>query len=94
MWPSWLTPLLAVIGMIFSAGIAWGVQAYRQKKTEDGQSSVVKELKECVTKLQGVVTEVEIMKVTTARVEKITEDHTKRIVQLEVSVANLKPRRK
>lgn len=94
MWPTWLTPLLAVIGMIFSAGVTWGIISYRQKTSENSQTTIVKDLKECVNKLQTVVTEVEVMKVTSARVEKLAEDHTRRIVDLEVTVGKLIPRRK
>lgn len=87
--PTWVVPVITVVGMIFSAGITWGVLTYRQKRSEDTQSSLVKDLKECVTKLQSLVTEVEVMKASNLRYEKQSEDHDKRISALEIAVVKL-----
>lgn len=87
--PSWVTPVLAIAGMIFSAGITWGILTYRQKRNEDTQSTLVKDLKDCVSKLQSMITEVEVMKASNARFEKQSEDHDKRIGSLEVMVAKI-----
>jgi hypothetical protein len=92
--PSWFSPLLVVLGMIFSAGITWGVINYRQKKGEDSLSALVKELKEVVNKLQTLFTEVEVIKASSVRTEALTMDHTHRITQLEIQVGKLTSRRK
>lgn len=89
MLPSWLTPVLTIAGMIFSAGITWGVITYRQKKSEESTTNLVKELKECVTKLQTLVIEVQVMRNDTTRMLKEVEEHDKRIGALEVMIAKV-----
>lgn len=92
--PSWFSPLLVILGMLFSAGVTWGVLNYRQKKGEDSLYALVKELKEVVNKLQTLFTEVEIIKVASARTEAGMADHTNRLTQLEIQVGKLTSRRK
>lgn len=92
--PSWFSPLLVVLGMLFSAGVTWGVLNYRQKKGEDSLSVLVKELKEVVNKLQTLFTEVEIIKVSSSRTDAVMTDHTNRLTQLEIQVGKLTSRRK
>lgn len=87
--PTWLTAALTIGGMLFSAGITWGVFSYRQTRGEETQTTLVKELKDCVVKLQHLVTEVEVMKAANLRFERQTEDHDKRIGALEVTVAKI-----
>ncbi len=91
--PAWVTPVLALITLIFGAGSSWAILSYRQGKSELSQVQVVKDLKECVTKLQGVVTEVEVMKVAQARFDRQSEATDKRLTALEIAVGNLQPRR-
>lgn len=92
--PAWIIPVLTIGTAIFTAGVTWGILSYRQKRGELDQSNVVKDLKECVTKLQGVVTEVEVMKVAQVRFDRQSEDHDKRIGNLEVTIAKMQPRRR
>lgn len=94
MIPSWVIPVLTVGTAIFSVGVTWGILSYRQKRSEKDTTDVVKELKDCVGKLQGVVTEVEVMKVANARLDRQGEDHEKRLVSCEIQLAKLQPRRK
>lgn len=85
--PTWVTPVFVIATAIFSSGVTWGILSFRQRKSEEDQSDIVKDLKECVSKLQGVVTEVEVMKVANARYERQSDDHDKRIASLEIKVA-------
>lgn len=85
--PAWVTPVVALVSIVFSAGITWGVLSYRQKYSETTQGSLIKDLKDCVTKLQTLVTEVEVMKVANARFERQSEEHDRRLGDLEVTVA-------
>lgn len=85
--PTWVTPLVALITLIFGAGSSWAILSYRQKKSETMQTDLVKDLKDCVSKLQAMVTEVEVMKVANARYERQSDDHDKRIALLEIAVA-------
>ena len=92
--PAWVTPVIALITLIFGAGSSWAILSYRQGKSELTQGDLVKELKECVTKLQGVVTEVEVMKVAQVRFDRQSEDQEKRLAAVEIALAKLQPRRK
>lgn len=92
--PAWVTPVVALIAMVFSSGITWGVFAYRQKHSEDTQTDLVKDLKECVGKLQTVVTEVEVMKAANTRYERQSEEVNKRLTIVEIAVAKLSPRKR
>lgn len=91
--PAWVTPVLAIVGTVFGAGVTWGILSYRQKRSEDTQSALIKELRDCVNKLQSMVTEVEIMKVASARYERQSEEQDKRITALEITVAKF-PRKR
>lgn len=92
--PAWVAPVIGLITMVFGAGGSWAILSYRQKKSEGAQTDLVKELKECVGKLQGLVTEVAVMKVASARMESQSEDHEKRLSAVEIAVVKLQPRRK
>ncbi len=85
--PTWVTPVIGLITLIFGAGSSWAILSYRQKRGESDQSNLMKDLKECVIKLQAVVTEVEIMKIANARLDRQGESHDKRLTQLEITVA-------
>lgn len=87
--PAWLSPVLAVVTSVFSVGVAWGIFTHKQRQGENAQAQLVKDLKECVTKLQSLITDVEIVKVASARVEKKTEELERRITALEVTAAKL-----
>jgi hypothetical protein len=92
--PAWLIPVLTIGTALFTAGVTWGVFSYRQSRGESDQSNTVKDLKECVTKLQGVVTEVEVMKVAQARFDRQSEAQENRLTAVEIAVAKLQPRRR
>lgn len=92
--PTWVTPVIGLITLIFGAGGAWAVSAYRQRKSETTQTDLVKELKDCISKLRDVVTEVEIIKVANARLDRTSEEHDKRISACEIALAKLQPRRR
>ncbi len=92
--PTWAVPLLTLATALFSIGATLGVMKYKQATSDQRQTALMTDLKECVTKLQDVVTEVRIMKIAGVRMENAIEDHDKRLSELELSMAKLTLRRK
>lgn len=90
--PSWIDTLVGLAVLLFTAGVSWGVASYRSKRGDEDKSQLMRDLKECVNKLQMALTELEVMKAVTARVDRLTEDHDRRIGALEIQVARTRKR--
>jgi peptidoglycan hydrolase CwlO-like protein len=94
--PSWEV-IVAIVGMIFSAGVTWGFMNARQKSTEQAHKTsetkidqTVTDLKEAVKELRTLTTEIQVMKSSGQRNEGDIKDLEKRVQALEIEVAKLK----
>lgn len=78
-----LSVIIAVIGIIFSAGLTWGLMTAKTNKIE----VVVDDLKTVVAKLQGLSTDTEVMKAINALHSETVQRHEARIAVLELTLA-------
>lgn len=93
--------ILFVITSIFSIGVTWGIMSTKQKNSEEKNKAsdnkidqVVKDLQEVVRKLDGMATEFQVWKAASVRYEKDIEDHDKRIMNLEITMAKRQTRKR
>lgn len=84
-----LSVVITIIVSIFSAGITYGVMAWKQKHQTTQIEEIVDALKDVVTELRMLTTELQVMKASGTRAEKDIEDHEKRIAALELQFAKL-----
>lgn len=95
---SW-SVVVTLIGMIFAAGVTWGVMRTKQsaqdektKSSDNKIDEILVDLKQIVAELRILTTELQVMKASHVRNERDIENHERRIAALEIAFAKLQDR--
>ena len=88
MSPDW-SVLLTIIGMVFTAGITWGVMSAKARTSEKRIEQLLLKFEQSVNELKTLSTELQVLRVSTARSESDIAELEERVRGLEIAVAKL-----
>lgn len=87
--PEWAV-IITLVGMIFSAGMTWGILSARSKNQEKTQHSTIEELKTAVGELKGLVIGWKLLEASDLRNTQAIAELEKTVQELRFDVAMLK----